>query len=153
MNKEAPITSPDTARPEVTQALTRGVCRFLGAAGMSPLREFKLASRRRCDVAGLDAAGRFTIVEVKSSVADFRADGKWDDYLAHADFFYFAVDAAFPLDLLPAAHGILVADGFGAAIHRAAAERPVNANRRRHQLLRFARQAARQLDLAADPRF
>jgi len=152
MNKEARISPPDNPRPEITQALTRGVCRFMASAGITPLREFKLASRRRCDVAGLDAAGRFTIVEVKSSVADFRADGKWADYLVHADYFYFAVDAAFPLDLLPVEHGVLVADGFGAAIHRAAAEQPVNANRRRHQLLRFARQAARQLDLAADPR-
>jgi len=152
MNRKARFVPSDAARPEITEALTRGVCRFLASAGITPLREFKLANKRRCDVAGLDAAGRFTVVEVKSSVADFRADGKWADYLAHADFFYFAVDAAFPLDLLPPVHGVLVADGFGAALHRAAVEQPLNANRRRHQLLRFARQAARQLDLAADPR-
>ncbi len=142
----------DVSRPEITQTLTRGVCRFLSAGGISPLREFKLASRRRADVAGLDRDGRFTIVEIKSSAADFQADGKWPDYLPHADFFYFAVDAAFPLALLPADQGVLIADGFGAALHRAADERPVNGNRRRHQLLRFARQAARQLDGEVDCR-
>lgn len=142
----------DAPRPEVTQTLTRGVCRHLIDMGLTPLREFKLASKRRADVAALDAKGRFTLVEVKSGPADFRVDDKWPDYLVHADFFYFAVDAAFPLALLPDSHGILIADGFGAATHRAATETPVNANRRRHQLLRFARQAARQLDGLVDRR-
>jgi hypothetical protein len=142
----------DTSRPEITQALTRGVCRFLTESAITPLREFKLASKRRADVAGLDEKGRFTIVEVKSSPADFLADNKWPDYLAHADFFYFAVDASFPLDILPADQGVLIADGFDAALHRTADECPMNGNRRRHQLLRFARQAARQLDVHMDRR-
>lgn len=142
----------DAPRPEITQTLTRGVCRYLVDQGFTPLREFKLASRRRADVAGLDGQGRFVIVEVKSSAADFRADDKWRDYLPHADFFYFAVGAGFPLELLPAEVGVLIADGYAAAPHRTAPETPVNGNRRRHQLLRFARQAARQLNGTIDPR-
>ncbi len=138
-------------RPAITEALTRGVCRFLRQNGITPLREFKLAGKRRVDVAGIDADGRFTIIEVKSAPADFQTDAKWPEYLKHADFFYFAVDVSFPLDLLPAEHGVLVADGFGAAFARAADERPINATRRRHQLLRFARQAAERLERALDP--
>ena len=147
----APPIPRETARPDVTRALTLGVCRYLMASRVSPLCEFKLTSGRRADVAGLDREGRFTIVEVKSSPADFHADGKWPDYLVHADFFYFAVAADFPLALLPAEHGVLVADRFGAAVIRAAEERPINANRRRHQTLRFARQAAANLSQVVDP--
>ncbi len=152
MHGRAPAPSPaETARPDATRAITLGVCRHLMACRISPLQEFKLASGRRADIAGLDRDGRFTIVEVKSSPADFNADAKWPDYLVHADFFYFAVAADFPLDLLPAEHGVLVADRFGAAILRAAEERPINANRRRHQTLRFARQAAANLIHVVDP--
>lgn len=140
----------DISRPKITQALTRGVCRYLTHQGVTPLREFRLASKRRADVAGLEKQGHFTIVEVKSTLADFQADNKWSDYLPHADFFYFAVGAEFPLDALPIKHGIIIADEFGAVLHRAAEEQPINATRRRHQLLRFARQAARQLDGAID---
>ena len=51
---------------------------------------------------GLDRKGRFVIVEIKSSLADFRADTKWPDYLPHCDFYYFAVADDFPVDVLPA---------------------------------------------------
>lgn len=142
----------EATRPEITQALTRGVCRYLTDQGFTPLREFKLASKRRADVAGIDGRGRFVIVEVKSSAADFRADGKWHDYLQHGDFFYFAVGADFPRALLPDALGVLIADGYSAAPLRQAPEAPMNGNRRHHQLLRFARQAARQLDGMMDRR-
>jgi hypothetical protein len=139
------------SRPEITAALTRGVCRHLTERACTPLREFKLATKRRADVAGLDAQGRFILVEIKSSVADFRADSKWRDYLPHGDFFYFAVDALFPLDLLPTDQGVLIADRFGAALYREAPETPINGNRRRNQLLRFAQQAAGRLDGMVDP--
>ena len=45
-------TSKTAARPDVTRAITRGVCRYLAAVGISPLCEFKLIGRRRADVAG-----------------------------------------------------------------------------------------------------
>lgn len=131
--------------------ITRGVSRLLTQMGYAPLAEFKLTSRRRVDVAGLDAGGRFVVVEVKSSVADFRADRKWPEYLAYADFFYFAVDTEFPRDILPDDVGLIVADAFEAAIVRPAAEQPVNATRRRHQTQRFARTAAGRLASMLDP--
>src|SRR3546814_16590031 len=69
----------------------------------------------------LAADGRITLVEVKSGIPDFRADGKWHEYLEFCDAFYFAVAPAFPLDLLPdaATCGLIVADPIGRASHRA----------------------------------
>lgn len=129
-------------RPQLTEGVTRGVVHLLAGLGFSPLPEFKLLSSRRVDVAGLDAKGRFLFVEVKSSVADFRADGKWRDYLDYCDWFYFAVPPRFPLDILPVDVGVIAADAHDGAILRPATEMMLNGNRRRNQTLRFARSAA-----------
>lgn len=131
------------ARPETTLALTRGVARLFVDMGLSPLTEFRLANGRRADVAAIDRKGRITIAEVKSCRADFESDGKWPEYLEFCDAFYFAVDPAFPQDILPAPEGLIVADAFGAAIARDAVSRTLAAARRKAVTLRFARQAAR----------
>ena len=137
--------------PTPAEGITRGAARLLRQLGFEVIEEFKLTSRRRADIAGLDRRGRFVIVEVKSSLADFRADRKWPDYLAHADWFYFAVADGFPIDTLPDDQGLIVADAFHGAVLRAAAERPMNGNRRRAQLLRFARTGANRLARLLDP--
>jgi hypothetical protein len=99
------------------------------------------------------------IAEVKSSLADFRSDGKWPEYLAYCDCFFFAVSAAFPLDALDPGHpdiaraGIIVADRFGGTILRPADEIKMNAGRRRAETLRFARKAAARLHHVIDPAF
>lgn len=141
----APAAGP--ARPQVTDGVTRGVLRLLLQQGFSPLQEFKLTSSRRVDVAGLDRGGRFLFVEVKSSLADFRADGKWREYLEYCDWFYFAVAPGFPTDVLPDDLGLIVADHHEGAVLRPAPETPVNAARRRAQTLGFARAAAERLSL------
>ena len=66
------------------------------------LAEVPLANGRRADLIGLDRAGSFTLVEVKSGRADFQADHKWPEYLEFCDRFYFAVAHDFPNELLPA---------------------------------------------------
>ena len=137
---EAPL-----ARPDQTAVLTRGVMRLFVELGMSPLAEFKLANGRRADIAGVDRAGKIIIAEVKSCQADFDADQKWPEYLDFCDRYYFAVDPDFPMDILPAAEGLIVADGYGAAIKRVSIERPLVAARRKAVTLRFARQAAMRL--------
>jgi hypothetical protein len=131
--------------------ITRGVIRLMGDLGYARLTEFKLTSRRRVDVAALDRAGRFVVVEVKSSLADFRADNKWSEYLDFCDFFYFAVAPDFPQDILPADHGLIYADSYEAMIVRPAMESPMNGNRRRTQTLRFARTGANRLTGRGDP--
>jgi hypothetical protein len=62
------------------------------------------------------------------------------------------VPGGFPRDLLPPDVGLMVADGYGAAILRAAPHRPMHANRRRAQTLRLALTASQRLRRALDPR-
>jgi hypothetical protein len=143
----------DAVRESAAPGLTRGVCRQLVHMGYAPLTEFRLACRRRVDVIGLDRGGRFVIAEIKSSLADFRADGKWEDYPAWGDCFYFAVGADFPRSVLPAGIGVMVADAHGAEIVSRAPEAPLNAARRRAQIQRFARTAAARLHRLGDPAF
>ena len=104
--------------------ITRGVIRLMGDLGYARLTEFKLTSRRRVDVAALDRAGRFVVVEVQSSLADFWADNKWSEYLDFCDFFYFVVAPDFPQDILPADHGLIYADSYEAMIVRRPRGRP-----------------------------
>lgn len=142
----APLLEPSTATAEIT----RGAGRFLSDLGYDWLREFRLATGRRVDLMGVNRRGAFAIVEVKSSLADFRADGKWQDYLDWCDSFYFAVAADFPDDVLPAEQGLIVADGYGAAIVREAPPAQLHASRRKALTLRFARKAARRLNVTQD---
>jgi hypothetical protein len=136
----------------LTRGLTRGVCRMLTETGFGPITEFRLPNRRRVDVMGLGSGSEFIIVEVKSSVADFRSDAKWPDYRPYCDRFYFAVPESFPIHILPDDCGIMIADSYGAAIRREAPEQPITTIRRRRQLLRFALTASERLNHLRDPR-
>ena len=121
------------------------------AMNQASVTEFTVRNGRRADVLALDGKGRFSIVEVKTSVADFQSDAKWPDYLDYCDFYYFGVPEDFPADILPEEHGLIIADRYGAAIVRQAAESPINAARRKAQTLAFAIQAARRLRQLTDP--
>ncbi|MDP6405658.1 MAG: MmcB family DNA repair protein [Alphaproteobacteria bacterium] len=131
--------------------LARGVCRAFLDMGYTPLIEFSLGNGRRVDVAAIDRRGKVAVAEVKASLADYRADGKWPEYLDHCDSFYFAVAADFPRAELPAEHGLMIADRFGADLARPAPQRQLNASRRRALTLRFARAAADRLHRFQDP--
>jgi len=131
--------------------ITRGVCRLLCEMGQQVLCEFRLTSSRRVDILAIDRTGRFTIVEVKSSLSDFRGDHKWPEYIPYCDCFYFAVNTDFPNDALPTEHGLIVADRYDAIIHRTGGAHPMNPQRRRAQTLRFARTAAGRLQRRLDP--
>ncbi len=132
-------------------SLIRGVGRALRDLGYFSLSEFTLRSRRRVDVIALNQTGAFAIVEVKSTVEDFRADRKWRDYRAYCDRFYFAVPADFPRQVLPEDCGLWIADAYGATLRREAPLLPINAARRRSQILRFAQTASQRLALYRDP--
>jgi hypothetical protein len=150
MPSDRPTRLP--ARPFAdASALARGVCRAMGAAGFACLTEFRLANGRRADVMAMDRSGRFAIVEIKSSEVDFRTDGKWHDYLDFCDLFYFAVAEDFPRELLPEAHGLMIADAYGAAVLRESPEAPLHASRRKAVLLRFAHGAAGRMQQVLDP--
>lgn len=97
------------------------------------------------------ADGTITIVEVKSVLADYIADRKWQDYRAYADAFAFAVDRDFPIDRLPAEVGLVVADAFEAVVIREPAVEKLPSARRRSLTLRFARLAGARLLALNDP--
>jgi hypothetical protein len=141
----------DADRGVDAPAIARGVARGLVAMGHAVLDEMPLGGGRRADMVGLDGKGRFVIVEIKSSLVDFRTDGKWPDYLPHCDRFFFAVPADFPVDVLPPEHGVIIADGYGAEIVREAPLAPMAERMRRRQWLRFARFAASRLGRRDDP--
>jgi hypothetical protein len=135
----------------LTVDVARGVSRMLLERGYSPLLEFTLPNGRRLDVAAISDTGEIAAVEIKVSLADFRADETWVEYLEYCDRYYFAVPDGFPHEILPDAHGLIVADRFGAAIVREAPHSPITAARRKSLLIRFARTAAERFARAADP--
>jgi len=132
-------------------AIARGTARFLHALGYSVVSELPLPSGRRADLVALGGDGEILIVEIKSSVADFRADQKWMEYRLHCDRLFFATVAEVPCEIFPADAGLIVADAFGAAIMCEAPEHRLLPARRKTVLLRFAHAAALRLQALADP--
>jgi hypothetical protein len=131
--------------------LARGVCRALQQLGYASLLEFPLANGRRADILALGRGGDLSIVEIKSSVADFRADRKWVEYRDFADRFYFAVPPDFPAALIPEDCGLIVADAFAASLIRDGKRTSLAPARRRALTLRFALAAATRLRRHLDP--
>jgi hypothetical protein len=145
---ELPI---DGRQSETALAVARGTARLLHAHGFSVVSELPLPSGRRADLVALDAGGTVWIVEIKSSVADFRADQKWQDYRAHCDRLYFATCLEVPCEIFPPDTGLIVADAFGAEFKCDAPEHKLAAATRKSMMLLFARAAARRLQSLADP--
>lgn len=133
--------------------LARGLTRMFGDMGQSCLAEFRLGNRRRVDVMAVDRGGLLTIVEVKSSRADYRSDNKWRNYLPWCDAFYFAVAENFDRAVLPDGVGVMVADRYGATIFTRSPEFKLAPARRKALTLRFARTAGRRLMRAEGPDF
>jgi hypothetical protein len=139
---EVTVSLVSVTRPEITQSVTRGAARLLGDLGFAPLAEVTLPNARRADLMALDRKGRILIVEVKSSLEDFRTDAKWGDYLPYCDAFAFAVAPEFPREILPETPGLIICDGFGGAVLREPSWTPLAGARRKALTLGFARLAA-----------
>ena len=141
----------DGRQSEAALGIARGVRRLLRAHGYSTVTDLGLSAGRRADIVALAGDGTVLIVEVKSCVADFRADRKWRDYAAHCDRLYFAISDATPAAIMPEEAGLILADRFGAAILRDPEPHPLAPATRRAMLLRFACAAADRLHRLADP--
>src|ERR1022692_2529877 len=147
-----PLELPADGRQSGTAlAVGRGTARLLHAYGLSVVSELPLPSGRRADLVALDAGGEIWIVEIKSSVADFRADQKWQDYRAHCDRLFFATCIAVPCEIFPKDTGLIVADAFGAQMICEAPEHRLPAATRKSIVPLFARAAALRLQALADP--
>ena len=150
---------PDGRQSETALMVQRGVCRLLRATGFATLTEFTLASGRRADVIGLNESGAIWIVEIKSSLEDFRSDEKWPEYRDFCDRLFFAIPQAMDPDIIPGDAGLIVADNWGADIlrhptgglARSGGETSLHASRRRALTLAFARAAALRLHNLHDP--
>jgi hypothetical protein len=142
--------------PPIAAEVARGVTRLLCRQDLFAICEVPLPNGRRADMMAIDSRGTLTIVEIKVARADLLGDGKWTDYLDFCDRFFWAV----PADLaaicdgerfLPNEAGLIVADRYDAVLVRDAVHRPLPPARRKAELLRFARRAARRLSAQIDP--
>ncbi len=141
----------DGRQSQTASAIARGTGRYLHALGYCVVSELPLPSGRRADLVALGGNGEILIVEIKSSVADFRADQKWMDYRLHCDRLFFATIVDVPREIFPADAGLIVADAFGASIVCEAPEHRLPAAARKSVTLRFAHAAALRFQALVDP--
>ncbi|MBS4084897.1 MAG: MmcB family DNA repair protein [Rhizobiales bacterium] len=137
---------------EPARRICRGTIRLLHAMGYASTVELPLPSGRRADVVAVGPSGEIWIVEVKSCLADFRTDQKWEEYRAHCDRLFFAVDCDFPQEVIPEEAGLMVVDGYGGAILREAPAHPLVAASRKAVMLRIARISSSRLAAINDPK-
>jgi hypothetical protein len=136
----------DGRQSERALAIRRGVTRHFQEMGVALIAELALASGRRADLIGMTGKGKFVIIEIKSSVEDFRTDHKWPEYLAHCDAFYFATHQEVPAEIFPPDEGLIIADGHDAEIIRPSRDYSMAGATRKALTLRFARAAAGRLE-------
>lgn len=150
-----PIISPIPINPLIdgrqsdrALVIRRGVQRLLMEMGAVVAPELPLATGRRADLVALTAKGDVWIIEIKSSIEDFRVDRKWPDYRLHSDRFFFASHPDVPTDIFPQECGFILSDGYGAEILREAPEHRMAPATRKALMLRFARACAARLTAA-----
>lgn len=150
-----PIVSPHQNEPlvdgrqsERAMLVRRGVQRLLNEMRFASIPELTLANGRRADLVALGEKGDIWIIEVKSSIEDFRVDQKWPDYREFSDRLFFATHPEVPVDIFPPDCGLIISDGYGAEMIRNAPEERLAAARRKSMTLNFARTAASKLLIA-----
>lgn len=141
----------DGRQSDTALAVARGTMRLMRSLGRTCVSELPLPSGRRADLVALGADGEIWIIEIKSSLADLRADEKWQDYRAHCDRLFFAFPEALPCEIFPPETGHIVADEYGAQLICEAPEHRLPAATRKSMIVRFAQTAALRLSRIADP--
>ena len=150
-----PIISPIPVNPlvdgrqsERAMVVRRGVQRLLMEMGASVIPEISLASGRRADLVALTRRGDIWIIEIKSSIEDFRVDRKWPEYRLFSDRLFFATHPEVPAGIFPEECGFILSDGYGAEILRDAPEHRLPPATRKALMLRIARAGAARLTAA-----
>lgn len=138
----------DGRQSDRAMMVRRGVQILLHDMRHAVLPELPLSSGRRADLITLSEKGEIWIVEIKSSIEDFRVDRKWPDYRNHCDRLYFATHPAVPLEIFPPDCGLILSDGYGAHMVREAPEHRLPPATRKAVTLSFSRNAAQRLMMA-----
>ncbi len=138
------------ARDTLARLLARGVARHLWRHGLTSLTEVTLPNSRRADLVALSSNGEIWIVEIKSSVEDFRTDRKWQDYLPYCDRFFFASHLDVPAEIFPIEVGYILCDSFDAEIIRHHQKQPMPAPTRKALTIALARLAGTRLLALSD---
>lgn len=152
-NSRGYLTPSDTRETDSrgAAAILRGVQRLLRAQNFESISELSLGNGRRADVIAISPGGDIWIIEIKSSIADFRADHKWTEYRDYCDQLSFAVAPGFPAEILPEDTGLILADAYGGEVIRGAPRHQLAPQRRKALMLSVARTAAMRLNALLDP--
>ena len=145
------VPAPDGRQSETARAIARGTARLFRSLGFSCVSELPLPSGRRADLVAMNTRGDIWIVEIKSSLEDLRADQKWQDYRMHCDRLFFAFTQDLPCEIFPPDTGLIVADAYGAHLHREAPEHRLPAPTRKLMTVRFGMAAAGRINRLVDP--
>ena len=132
--------------------IARGVMRHFAQIGLSSLSEFSPTRGLRVDIITLGMSDEIWIVECKSGQSDFKSDKKWQNYLDWCDRYFWAVDANFPIGILPSDTGVIIADSYDASILRDSPLNKLSAARRKKIMNSVARSACNRLLLHTDPK-
>ena len=151
INRLNVLTGAPSAMPCGAASILRGVQRILRDLDFASVYEMPLANGRRADVLAINTKGAVWIVEIKSSIVDFRTDQTWPEYRDYCDALFFAVAPDFLANILPETTGIIFADAYGGEVMRSAPVHPLSAARRKAVTMTFALTAARRLQALADP--
>lgn len=126
----------------------RGLQILLNDMRHAALPELVLANGRRADLITISEKGEIWIIEIKTSIEDFRVDRKWPDYRAYCDRLFFATHKDVPLEIFPGDCGLLLSDGYGAHLMRDAPDHRLPPATRKSVMLNFSRVAAQRLTMA-----
>ena len=145
----------DGRQSDRAMMIRRGVQILLAEMRFATLPEMTLSNGRRADLIALSEKGEVWIIEIKSSLEDFRVDRKWPDYRGYCDRLFFATHAGVPLDIFPQDCGLLLSDGYSGHLLRDAPEHRLAPATRKSVMLDFSRAAAQRLmaaEWAAQPK-
>ena len=140
----------DGRQSDRAMLVRQGLERHFQSLGHACLAELTLDNGRRADLVALSPKGDVTIVEIKSSLADLRADGKWEEYRTDCDYLLFATLPDVPAEAFPEDAGLIVCDRWGSECLREASIHRLPPARRKAVHLRFARASAFRLQRCCD---
>lgn len=140
----------DLRQSENALMIQRGVMRYFQKQNYAMISELTLDNGMRADLCGIGPKGELIIVEIKSSLEDFRSDRKWQNYRTYCDYFYFASHKGVDQAIFPPEEGFLFADHYGSEIIRESSKQNVKPHIRKQVQIRIARTGIERLNKIAN---